>query len=358
MRKILHVDADSFFASVEVRDNPKLAGRPVAVGGDPGRRGVICTASYEARKYGVRSAMASAHAARLCPELIILKPNMSRYKEASQAMRSIFARYTDCIEQLSLDEAYLDVSAASLIHGSATAIAQHIQKDIQRELMLNVSVGAAPVKFVAKIASDWRKPNGLFVVKPADVESFCAKLPTRRLPGVGQVTHTKLTRFGLYECEQIRQFGEHALVQHFGTFGHQLFERAWGRDDSQVQTDRVRKSLSVERTFDSDLPAAGLNIAADALAQDLAARYVSIQAKYSPIKQFVKLKFSDFTQTVLEAALPQSAKWPPTSYFERLLHMAWHRYQLPVRLVGIGVRLKQHDALTNPDQFHQMRLFS
>ncbi len=356
MRKIIHIDADSFFASVECRDNPKLIGRPIAVGGDPGRRGVICTASYEARHYGVRSAMASAHAMRLCPDLLIIKPDMSKYKAASSAIHEIFQRYTEQIEPLSLDEAFLDVSDSDFCRGSATWLAQRIQQDIQSELGLSCSAGVAPVKFVAKIASDWQKPKGLTVVMPDQIVAFCAKLPVERLPGVGRVTRDKLARFGLYDGRDIREFGEFAMVKHFGTLGQQLYHRAWGRDDRPVTADRVRKTLSVERTFSEDIDTSVFGHAAATLFEDLKSRFDGIHERYLPTKHFVKLKFSDFSQTVLEAALPRSAPWAP-SHFERLLHTAWLRHRLPVRLMGLGVRLQPQGGGVNWGQATQLHLF-
>lgn len=344
VRKIIHIDADCFFAAVEIRDNPNLARRPIAVGGCPDGRGVVCTASYEARKFGVRSAMPSAQAKRLCPDLIFLSPDMARYRLASQAMREVFARFTDTVEPLSLDEAFLDVSGSHQCSGSATWIASQIQQAVRREVGLSVSAGVAPVKFVAKIASDWHKPQGLYVVEPDALERFCARLPVHKLPGVGRVTQTRLAKVGIYDCADLRGFGEHALVQTFGRFGKQLYDRAWGRDDRDVQSDRVRKTLSVERTYSNDLVVGALSQAAGPLANDLKRRYGNLKHGYQPVKQFVKLKFADFSQTVLETSLPASATWPPTSYFERLLHLAWHRHKKPVRLVGLGVRLKPNES--------------
>lgn len=358
MRKIIHVDADSFFASVEIRDNPKLRGRPIAVGGDPGRRGVLCTASYEARKFGVRSAMPSAHALRLCPELLIIKPNMARYKEASQAMAEIFSRFTDKVEPLSLDEAFLDVTDNTECRGSATWMATAIQKHMLNELGLPVSAGIAPVKFLAKIASDWRKPAGIFTIEPASVVAFAAQLPVRALPGVGAVTASRLHRHGLYTCEDVRAFGQHALVKSLGTFGAQLHGLAWGRGSSEVRTDRIRKSLSVEKTYDKDIGVKDLNRVAAYLAEELSARFDKLKPKYSPIKQFVKLKFADFSQTVLETAIPKCSDWPPTCYFERLLHSAWLRERRPVRLAGLGVRLNCKGGPGSGHQhFEQIPLF-
>ncbi len=339
MRKILHIDADCFFAAVEVRDNPRLRGRAIAVGGDPERRGVIATCSYEARRAGVRSAMPSAHALRLCPDLLILPPNMARYKDASRAMRQIFAEYAEVCEPVSLDEAYLDVSHCEAFKGSATWIAQAIQHKIAKELGLTVSAGVAPVKFLAKVASDWRKPAGFFAVPPAAVEAFTAELGVGKLPGVGPVTAQKMQRFGLYCCRDIREFGLENMRLNFGSAGPSLYERAWGKDERPVQVDHTRKSVSVERTFDRDLALNQLSAVVPELLQSLDKRFTPLLPDYRPNNFFVKLKFDDFQQTTMETALPRSLARPGTDGYCRLLHAAWTRVQRPVRLVGLGMRL-------------------
>lgn len=355
MRKILHIDADCFFAAVEVRDNPHLAGRPIAVGGAPGRRGVVATCSYQARKFGVRSAMPSAHALRLCPDLQIIKPNFPRYKEVSAAMMEILSEFANTVEPLSLDEAYLDVSDSNHCHASATLIARQILQRVQAELGITVSAGAAPVKFLAKIASDWRKPNGLFVIPPAEVDSFTAGLPVQRLPGVGPVATQKLHKHGLYRCADIRAFGAAAMARHFGSHGHSLYQRACGIDDSEVVESRVRKSLSVERTYEADQQGAELKAVIPALMEELSTRFYRHQGRYLAQKLFVKLKFADFQQTTLEAPLPVSCPWPSEEEYARLLLAAWHRARQPVRLVGLGVRLK--DTLAPVDAaWQQLRL--
>ncbi|MGB0318409.1 MAG: DNA polymerase IV, partial [Pseudomonadales bacterium] len=252
-RKIIHIDCDSFFASVEMRDDPSLRGRPVAVGGSPDGRGVVATCSYEARRFGVRSAMPMAQALRLCPELVVLRTRMDKYKEASEAVQSIFRRFTDRIEPLSLDEAFLDVTGSVLFNGSATRIAEAIRRAVREELGLTVSAGVAPNKFLAKIASDWRKPDGLFVLKPDEVDAFVRRLPVEKLFGVGPRTAEKLHRLGLRSCEDLRTLDLPTLTERFGVFGKRLFDLARGQDERPVQPHRVRKSLSVERTFSEDL---------------------------------------------------------------------------------------------------------
>lgn len=339
MRKIIHIDADCFFAAVEVRDNPRLCGKAIAVGGAPDRRGVIATCSYEARKLGVHSAMSSGHALRLCPDLQIITPNFARYKEVSAKMMLILSEFGDAIEPLSLDEAYLDVSQSDALSGSATWIAEAIRKRIYAELGLTVSAGVAPVKFLAKIASDWRKPNGFFAVLPHQVDTFVSQLPVRRLPGVGPVTGVRMQRFGLHTCADIRAFGQANMTKQFGQQGALLHERAWGQDERQVQADRIRKSISVEHTYAQDRAGAQLNESIPELLESLQRRFKPLQGDYLPHKCFVKLKFDDFSQTTLETGLSSVCSWSSPVEFARLLQAAWHRAKRPVRLVGLGLRI-------------------
>lgn len=344
MRKILHIDADCFFAAVEMRENPRLATVPLAIGGDPGQRGVIATCNYEARRFGISSAMPSHTALRLCPQLTIVKPNMALYRQVSQQMHTIFSDYTDTIEPLSLDEAYLDLTDSSACRGSATWAASEIRGRVERELGITVSAGAAPVKYLAKIASEWRKPNGFFAVPPDKVAEFVAGLPVKSLPGVGAVTEGRLHRYGLYSCADVQAWGLDKLIHHFGSFGDKLHRMSHGHDDRPVVASRIRKSVSVERTYAEDIDGtehfAG---AVDELLEDLNRRFERISDDYSPSKQFVKLKFDDFRQTTLEAPLSGRRGWGDAQQFCRLLQAAWHRYKRPVRLVGLGLRL--HDRL-------------
>jgi DNA polymerase-4 len=244
-RKIIHVDCDCFYAAIEMRDDPSLASKPLAVGGSADRRGVIATCNYEARSYGVRSAMASGQALKLCPDLLIVKPRMDVYKAVSREIQSIFRDYTDLIEPLSLDEAYLDVTASPHFAGSATRIAQDIRRRVSQELHITVSAGVAPNKFLAKIASDWKKPNGLFVITPDQVEDFVAALPVNKLHGVGKVTADKLGRLGIRTCSDLREWNKLALVKEFGSFGERLWGLARGIDDRIVHNDSRRQSVSV-----------------------------------------------------------------------------------------------------------------
>ncbi|MHA6494784.1 DNA polymerase IV [Pseudomonas borbori] len=344
-RKIIHVDCDCFYAAIEMRDDPSLANKPLAVGGAADRRGVIATCNYEARAYGVRSAMASGHALKLCPDLVIVKPRMDAYKAVSREIQAIFRDYTDQIEPLSLDEAYLDVSDSQHFAGSATRIAQDIRRRVSQELHITVSAGVAPNKFLAKIASDWKKPNGLFVITPDQVEAFVAELPVSKLHGVGKVTADKLGRLGIRSCADLRQWGKLALVKEFGSFGERLWGLARGIDERAVQTDSRRQSVSVENTFNQDLPdlAACLEQLPELLEQ-LTTRMARLDNSYRADKPFVKIKFHDFSQTTLE----QSGARRDLDSYRLLLSAAFARGNKPVRLLGVGVRL--HDLRNRHEQ--------
>ena len=344
-RKIIHIDADCFYAAIEVRDDPRLHGRAVAVGGSAERRGVIATCNYEARSWGVHSAMPTARALKLCPDLVVLKPRMDVYREASRHIHNILHDYTDCIEPLSLDEAFLDVSDCTLCSGSGTLIAKEIRSRVWQELRLVVSAGVAPNKFLAKIASDWRKPDGLFVITPDDVDDFVLGLPVTKLHGVGKVTAAKLARMGIHDCAQLRDHSLLSLTQAFGAFGERLWSLARGIDDRPVQSDSRRQSISVERTFDRDLPDLATCLAElPTLLEALTRRQARLDADYRPDKPFVKVKFHDFTQTTIEQA---GAPIELNSY-QLLLSAAFMRGNKPVRLLGVGVRLhdlQQQDAV-------------
>lgn len=252
IRKIVHIDMDAFYASVEQRDDPSLRGKPVVVAWR-GLRSVVCAASYEARKFGVRSAMAAVHAERLCPDAIFIPPDFVRYRAASKLARDIFKQHTDLIEPLSLDEAYLDVTENKTGLPTATRVAKKIREQIWEELQLTASAGVAPNKFLAKIASDWRKPNGLFVIQPEDVDSFLPPLPAGRLPGVGKVTEKRLELLGIKTVGDLRQIDATLLEDHFGRHGMRLRELAYGIDHSPVVSDRPTQSISAEDTFERDL---------------------------------------------------------------------------------------------------------
>ncbi|WP_312246567.1 DNA polymerase IV [Stutzerimonas nitrititolerans] len=349
MRKIIHVDCDAFFAAIEMRDDPSLANRPMAVGGLAEQRGVIATCNYEARAYGVRSAMASAHALKLCPDLLIVRPRREAYREASQEIHTIFRSYTDLIEPLSLDEAFLDVTGCEHFAGSATRIAQDIRRRVWQQLRITVSAGVAPNKFLAKIASDWKKPDGLFVITPAQVDEFVLGLSVTKLHGVGRVTAEKLQRMGIRTCADLRARNRLDLLRDFGSFGERLWGLAHGIDERPVQVESRRQSVSVENTYDRDLPdlAACLERLPELL-QELTRRMARLDSRYRPGKPFVKLKFHDFTQTTLE----QSGAGLELEDYADLLAVAFARGKRPVRLIGVGVRL-----IDSRDQAEQLRLF-
>jgi DNA polymerase-4 len=251
-RKILHVDMDAFYASVEQRDDPALRGRPVVVAWR-GARSVVCAASYEARTFGIRSAMPAVRAERLCPQAIFVPPDFIRYKAVSRQVREIFARHTDLIEPLSLDEAYLDVTVTRTGLPSATATAQAIRKAIRDETHLTASAGVAPNKFLAKIASDWNKPDGLFVIRPHQVEAFLTPLPVGRLPGVGKVMEAKLAAIGIGTAGDLRERPVQELEQRFGRWGRRLHELSFGIDEHEVLPYRPTLQVSAEDTFAQDL---------------------------------------------------------------------------------------------------------
>src|SRR6201987_3043955 len=252
VRKIIHVDMDAFYASVEQRDDPKLQGKPVIVAWR-GNRSVVCAASYEARQFGVRSAMPAVRAERLCPNAVFLPPDFPRYRAVSHQVREIFKRHTDLIEPLSLDEAYLDVSENKTGLPTATQVAVTIREQIRTELHLTASAGVAPNKFLAKIASDWRNPDGLFVIQPNEVDSFLSPLPVGRLPGVGKVMEEKLKDFEVQTVGDLRKMELATLEGRFGRYGVRLYELARGIDKTEVVPDRPTQSISTEDTFERDL---------------------------------------------------------------------------------------------------------
>ena len=291
VRKIVHIDMDAFYASVEQRDDPGLRGKPVVVAWK-GNRSVVCAASYEARRFGVRSAMAAIHAERLCPEAIFVPPDFTRYRAVSQSTREIFRRHTDLVEPLSLDEAYLDVTENKTGLPTATRVAKTIREQIREELHLTASAGVAPNKFLAKIASDWRKPDGLFVIQPEDLDTFLPPLPIGRIPGVGKVTEKRLATLGIKTVGDLRSLELNILEDHFGRYGQRLYELTRGIDDSAVVSDRPTKSISAEDTFETDVPLAET----EAIILRLAEKVWAASRKEARIARTVvlKLKTSDF----------------------------------------------------------------
>lgn len=251
MRKIIHIDMDAFFASVELRDHPELKHLPVVISSHH-PRAVIAAASYPARQFGLRSAMSMSQAKKLCPQVVVIEPNFNKYREVSAQIHQIFQRYTPLIEPLSLDEAYLDVTENLFALPSATEVAQRIRAEIVQTTGLTASAGVAPNKFLAKVASDWNKPDGLCVIKPSQVQSFIQHLPLKKIPGVGKVTQEKLKQLQLETLGDLQKIEESTLIHHFGKYGHQLFLYAQGIDDRPVQVERERQQISKETTFDDD----------------------------------------------------------------------------------------------------------
>jgi DNA polymerase-4 len=344
MRKIIHVDMDCFYAAVEVKKNPKLAGLPLGIGGPPNTRSVLCTASYEARKFGVKAAMPSSQAVRLCPDLILIPPDFDAYKRESRAVREIFERFTPQIEPLSLDEAYLDVSDSPYFNGSATLIAQEIRRMIFDELNLTASAGIAPNKFIAKIASDWKKPNGQFVVRPEEVSAFVEKLPVEKIYGVGKVTAQKMHSHGLFTCADIQKRALSELTHLFGSRGPELYNFARGIDERQVHNSEERKSLSVEQTFNRDIATLSDCLReVPGLFEDWLRRMEKngLQDRLKSIQ--VKLKFHDFKATTCDETIRH---FPTIEDFSRLLERAWSRRGEPVRLIGLGAHLQQQNPET------------
>lgn len=303
IRKIVHIDMDAFYASVEQRDNPDLRGKPVIVAWK-GNRSVVCAASYEARKFGVRSAMPAVRAERLCPEAIFIPPDFTRYRAVSHLTREIFMRHTELVEPLSLDEAYLDVTQNKTGLPTATRVASTIREQIRQELNLTASAGVAPNKFLAKLASDWRKPDGLFVIQPEDVDGFLLPLAVGRLPGVGKVTGERLENLGAKAVRELRELDLATLEENFGRYGQRLYELARGIDESQVVPNRPTKSISAEDTFERDV----LLSETETMIRRLADKVWSASRKELRIAHTVvlKLKTADFN-ILTRSHTPESA---------------------------------------------------
>ncbi|GGA11775.1 DNA polymerase IV [Dyella caseinilytica] len=338
-RKILHVDMDAFYASVEQRDDPSLRGKPVVVAWR-GARSVVCAASYEARKFGVRSAMPAVRAERLCPQAIFVPPDFTRYKAVSRKVREIFARHTDLIEPLSLDEAYLDVTFTKTELPSATATAEAIRTAIREETQLTASAGVAPNKFLAKIASDWNKPDGLFVIRPHQVMAFLAPLPVGRLPGVGKVMESKLEALHIKTVSDLRELPLAELEQRFGRWGRRLHELSLGMDDHPVQPNQLTLQVSSEDTFEHDLTLDELEPHIRRLAEKTwAAHQREVQHGRIARTVVLKLKTADFhtlTRSLTLASPPRSAQELADlacALRSRVERPADSRY----RLVGVGL---------------------
>jgi DNA polymerase-4 len=336
VRKILHIDMDAFYASVEQRDDPSLKGKPVIVGW-AGERSVVCAASYEARKFGVHSAMPASRAKRLCPSGVWLTPDFERYRAVSRQVRDIFERHTPLVEPLSLDEAYLDVTQELTGIPTATETAETIRREIREETNLTASAGVAPNKFLAKIASDWRKPDGCFVIRPHQVEKFLVTLPVRKIPGVGKATEAILNEMNIVTVGDLHEFDEQQLIARFGKWGTRLYQLARGIDESPVVPSRKRKSWSSENTFSKDVTheeaAAWIREQAQKLWESLEAK--SMRGRTVT----VKLRTPDFqtaTRRLTPAEMPESG-----DDLARIGVTLLDRFDFPptarFRLVGLGL---------------------
>lgn len=334
-RKIIHIDMDCFYAAIEMRDDPRLTNKPIAVGGYSDRRGVLCTCNYIARQFGVRAAMPTKKAYQLCPDLLVVPPKFEKYKAVSNQIRTIFKSHTDKVEPLSLDEAYLDVTDTEECQGSATWLAEKIRKEIFEVTQLTASAGIAPNKFLAKVASDWRKPNGQFVITPTAIETFVKQLPVQKIFGVGKVMTQRLYDLGIQTCAELQKLTFEELSERFGVMGKRLYELCRGIDNREIELNRERKSISVEHTFSEDLS----NLAS--CLSKLPRLIVELQQRSQNkipcgIKSiFVKIKFNDFSVTTADASFNRLE----LNLYQNLLQQAFSRKVRPVRLIGVGLRL-------------------
>ncbi len=355
-RKIIHIDMDAFYASVEQRDFPELRGKPLAVGGLPDGRGVVATASYEARKFGVRSAMSSKTALQLCPSLLFTRPRFEAYKQVSQKIREIFSRYTDLIEPLSLDEAYLDVSQDKMKIGSAIDIAKAIKEAIKNELNLTASAGVSVNKFVAKIASDINKPDGLTFIGPSKIIPFMEALPIEKFFGVGKVTALKMKNLGLFYGSDLKKLTENEMQKHFGKTGKFFYQIVRGIDDRSVNANRVSKSIGAEDTFENDID--DLNVLIQEIKKLAAIVYDRLNVKNKEGKTLtLKVKFNDFTQITRSITFIKHIT-DQKIIFENALELL-NKINLEdkkIRLLGITVSNfynEENDIIT----FRQLNLF-
>ncbi|MCB5162254.1 DNA polymerase IV [Marinomonas algarum] len=336
-RKIIHIDADCFYASIEMRDNSDLRTIPIAIGGSSTNRGVLATANYCAREFGVRSAMPTATAKRLCPDLLVIPGNMAKYRLASEQMQAIFRDFTEWIEPLSLDEAYLDVTNSSHFQGSATRIAKEIRLRIQQEVGITVSAGVATNKFLAKVASDWDKPDGLTVIPPEKQAEFVLDVPVKCISGIGQVAQEKLAKLHVFTCRDLQSVDFHVLQKQFGSMAFRLSQFALGIDDRPVSVSRERKSVSVEHTYPQDLPnLTACHSVLPLLLVELKKRMAGKSYEAQLSKYYLKVKFNDFKQTTVERPIKSKLS---DDVFGELLREAFMRGDRPVRLIGVGFRL-------------------
>lgn len=340
MRKIIHVDMDCFFVAVEEKLDPSLKGKAVVVAGKSSQRGVVSAANYEARKYGVRSAMPTAKAVRLCPHLVLAPSNFVEYRKESQCIREIFSRYTHKIEPLSLDEAYLDVSDSELFNGSASLLAKEIREVIWQERNLRASAGIAPNKFLAKVASDWKKPNGQFTVDPSFLFEFVSALPVRKIFGVGEVTEKKLLSKGFKTCKDIQKSTVVDLERDFGSWGRRLYDLSHGRDNRDVVVSRLRKSFSVEKTFIKDLKyLEEIEDEFKNVFDNFLKRFENSKESEKNIKGVTfKIKFFDFKSKTKDYTT--DSMLPDKIDMLNKFRDFWATDPKDVRLIGFGVKLK------------------
>ena len=349
-RKIIHVDMDAFFASVEQRDQPEYKNKPLIVGGQPNSRGVVAACSYEARRFGIHSAMSCAKAYRLCPQAIFVSPRFEAYREVSDKIREVFWRYASEVEPLSLDEAYLDVTYTADFDGSATRIAQAIKRDILAETDLIASAGVSYNKFLAKVASDMDKPDGLCVIKPEQGADFVGQLAVGKFHGIGPATEAKMSQLGIMTGRDLRQWTQHDLVHHFGKSGRYYYTISRGIDDRPVRSYRIRKSLGKETTFSQDI------LDVDELLQQLEQlteivfdRLEKLNIKAKTLT--VKVKYANFQQVTRSQSLPE--KLDKITDFKALLPMLISRTQAgqqPVRLVGVTASGFLFDNIEHEEQ--------
>ncbi len=353
MRKIIHIDMDCFYAAVEMRNHPELREIPMAVGGSIENRGVLSTCNYPARKFGLHSAMSTFKALKLCPQLKLIHPNHEMYKAESEEIFKIFYRYTNRVEGLSLDEAFLDVTGSDTQNGSASLIAKEIRDTIFDERGgITASAGIAPNKFLAKVASDWNKPNGQFTIRPEDVEAFTKELPLEKIPGVGKACLKKLSAMGLSFCKDILPISRETLLQHFGSFGDTLYAFSRGIDNRPVETNRIRKSISTEYTFPQDI------LGIERCEQELrtvyfeflrrAKRFVEKESlkTFPEFHCFVKIKYANFKSTTIERCF-SDVSW---KRFSGLFRERYDHSQ-KVRLLGVGIRFSDAENELQMDLF-------
>ncbi len=356
MRKILHIDMDAFYASVEQRDNPTLKGKPVAVGGDPTTRGVVAAASYEARKFGVRSAIPMSRAVRLCPSLVIVRPDFQKYRTVSQQVFALYREVTPLVEPLSLDEAYLDVTENSWGEPLGVTVAKRLKAAIKEATRLTASAGVAPNKFLAKIASGWQKPDGLTVVAPERVEKFLEGLPVDALWGVGPVTAAKLREHGIEKLTDVRARTPADLEAVVGSLAPWLIDLAHGRDERRVEPNRPSKSSSSERTYASDLSGLSeIRQEIDKMARDVAAwlQQRAITARTVTIK----VRYDDFTTVTRSHSTPQMTDDTEAIVTRALALLAkTEAGDRPVRLLGVGVHNLSTDAEETAPASAELRL--